>query len=537
MFWETITSLLLLLPFATKAVHTAKTKPNFLIIITDQQRWDAIQASGANSIIRTPNIDRLFHEGAYFREAVSPCPVSGPARTSMLTGRFIESTGIKTNMDSEGLLDCPYKSYDQILSENGYIAEYYGKFHSPKNLAFGYSNPSLYGYQGAELIRNWETLYHFYLAEHLDWRPQREGEFYDFSFYNGLQYIPSPIDRRYDKLPSGIMTPAELKMRKLTQPDHHGKLDLSPEHTITAVQGRQTIDAINRLKNQQFIITCSFHCPHSPILPSEPYSSLYNPKRMPVPASINDQMENSPYKSSNGRLLLKEYADSSKIGYMIAEYYASVSEVDEWVGKILDTLDQLHLSQNTVIFFVSDHGEMLGAHGMREKNIFLEESVRVPFAIRYPNGIKTPRIIDTPISAINIFSTIMDYAGIQIPNDGFSLKSIAEGGRTPYNFTISEWNWENQLVPNLMIRTSNWKLLLTLNPDSKSMDALYDIKNDPFEINNLLASEKEIEKHISIALNLKNEALGYLKKVNYKRVLDIENKTIGLQFPKNQKKQ
>ncbi len=500
-------------------ILNAQEKPNFLIIMTDQQRWDAVRASGCNDIIRTPNLDRLFGESVYFRQAVSPCPVSGPARTAMFTGRFIETTGFRNNRDAENDSPCCHYSYDQLLAKAGYKVEYYGKFHSPSSLADSYSNESIYGYSGPSLILEWETLYRMYLAENTSWRPQKEGELFDFSFYDGIPYTPSPIDRRYGN-PTGVIPEGELKTRGQSQSDQHGVLQLDTAHTITAVQARQTIAALERMnRNDNFAITCSFHCPHPPTLPSEPFAGMYDAADMPVPSSIDDQMEESPYASANGRLNLHEYADPDKIRYMIAEYYASVSEIDFWVGRILAKLEDKGLDGNTIVIFASDHGEMLGSHGMRAKNIFLEESVRVPLAIRVP-GV-TGRIEETPVSAINICPTVLDYAGIDSETDGFSLKKGIEEGEMPYDFAVSEWDGKNRRVPNIMIRTKDWKLMLG---NSTSTDALYDLVKDPAELHNLLGPSLKTKKTIHKADQMKRELVDYLEGRGYRNIDYIKNK-------------
>lgn len=516
-----LASILVVAPLCN-SIAQKKSSPNILVIMTDQQRWDALRYSGVNDIIKTPNLDKLAATGAYFSQACSPCPVSGPARTSILTGRLTESTGIRTNMDSDDNKACSYKTFDQILAANGYVAEYFGKFHSPGSMANCYSNPSEYGYTGSKLIKDWEKLYHFYIAENVKKRPIVDGELVDFSFYNGLTYTPAPIDRRFPLLPTGILSEKELKTRQLSQSDHHGHLNLPAEHTITAVQGRQTIAALERNKDKKFIITCSFHCPHSPMLPSEPYSSMYKPSEMPVPKTISDKMEGNPYYKSNGRLLMPEYADSTKIGDMIANYYGFVTEIDDWVGKILNKLDELKLRDNTLIIFMSDHGEMLGAHGMREKNVMLEESVRIPLIINYPSKISC-RKIDTPVSLINVFPTILDYAGIKAESDGYSLRSLANGKAPKTDFAVAEWNWEKQEVPNLMIRTKEWKLLISRNNNQKNLDALYDLKNDPYELNNLLFTDRA--KYKKEAENLKAKLVDYLGKVKYSYTEEIKQRT------------
>lgn len=521
---EVLVSLFALSAFSsanTSANAQSKSSPNILVIMTDQQRWDALRHSGANTIIKTPNLDKLAAGGAYFSQACSPCPVSGPARTSILTGRLNENNGIRTNMDSDDNKASDYKTFDQLLVANGYVAEYFGKFHSPDYMATCYSNQSEYGYTGSKLIKNWEKLYHFYLGENSKKYQPKTDELIDFSFFDGATYKPVLMDRRYSKLPSGQLSEKELVGRQLSQPDHHGTLNLNSELSITALQGRQTIAAIERNKSKKFAITCSFHYPHSPMLPTEPYASMYKASEMPVPKTITDQMVGNPYLKSNGRLYMPEYADSAKIGYMIANYYALVTEIDDWVGKIINKLDELKLRDNTLIVFMSDHGEMLGAHGMREKNVFLEESVRVPLILSYKGKIEA-RKIETPVSLVNIFPTILDYAGIKAESDGYSLRNLANGKEAKVDFAVSEWNWEKQDVPNLMIRTKEWKLLISRYNTKKYADALFDLKTDPYELNNLLYTDKA--SNLKTAEALKAKLVGYLESVKYPYLEEVKKR-------------
>lgn len=207
---------------------------------------------------------------------------------------------------------------------------------------------------------------------------------------------------------------------------------------------------------------------------------------------------------------------------MIANYYGFVTEIDEWVGKIINKLEELKLRENTLIIFMSDHGEMLGAHGMREKNIFLEESVRVPLIINFPGKISGRRV-DAPVSLLNVFPTIMDYAGIEAESEGFSLRGLTKGKSAPVDFAVSEWNWPNRDVPNLMIRTRDWKLLISRNKDNKNPDALYDLKNDPYELNNLLYTDREAYR--KTAEKLQAKLVDYLEDVNYSYVEEIKKRT------------
>ena len=493
---------------------------NFLIIMTDQQRWDTVNASG-NEIISTPNLDRLISQSAYFRQAVCPVPVSGPSRTSMLTGRLMEKTRVTTNNDVDAN-NCPYESYDQILSRKGYVSEYYGKFHSPLNMAYCYINPSLYGMSVPGIIKDWSKLYRYYLQDEYS-AEDPEVKTLTCGFYLNVPYVPNIMDKRYDKLLSGDYTDDELQAISVSQPDCHGTLLLSPELTSNAFQAKQTLEAMERLKDRKFLLTCSFHSPHAPMLALEKYVEKYDLNTLPVPQSIGDDMTTNPYKTANGRLDNPEYSDPEKIKYMIAEYYAIISEIDYWVGEILDRLQELNLDKKTVVIFMSDHGEMLGAHGMREKNNFLEESVRVPLVIRDPSTISSPRKIDFPVSCMNVFQTIMDYAGVDAESDGFSLRPMMEGEDPEYDFAMSEWSRASRNSPNLMARTDEWKLIVNTKLNNGSYDALYNLKEDPFEMDNLLYGAPSQESR-KVASELILKLIHYLEVRDYPYLEELKSK-------------
>lgn len=507
-----------LVSLSAKAVKGKR--PNLLFIMTDQQRFDALSLSG-NTILKTPNLDRIGKEGAYFEICNSQCPVCGPARSSLMTGRSVENSKVFTNMDADIADRTPMPCYDELLSDEGYRTEYYGKWHAPLGRAMKYDNAVT-----PAACHEWERgpgmskEYEDYLNQHVKRtklfnNPEYANTGWQEQTFDHRPYKTNPLDTRHGMEP-GIKVDENGEKLKVGQPDQHGISTVPKEHTITAVQAKMTLQALERLakRDEPFSLHCSFHCPHSPITPSEPYASMYKPEAMPVPVSIDDPMDNSPYINENGRKRLPQYRDREKIKYMIANYYALVKEIDVWVGGILDKLDELGLADDTMVVFTSDHGEMLGAHGMREKNIFYEESVHVPLMIRFPGRIKAGSVVAAPVSQIDLYATIQDYLGSgKTESDGESLRRYIENPAAERTaFAVSEWNWRGPVQPNLMVRTKGWKYFIPNTADSKVMNVLYDLKNDPFEMDNLLGKNPDAENHRKQAEFMKDLLVQWLEK-------------------------
>lgn len=502
-------------------------KPNLLFIMTDQQRFDAMSIAG-NKVLKTPNLDRLAKQGARFKNAYTPCAVCAPARSSILTGTTVENNGMKVNdlayyVQKEGLMTMP--TFDEILTQKGYHCEYFGKWHTQTTHASIYKNPikadkkgrSVFGPEGSLLI------YEDFLAEKSPNRALQTGELYDT--YTNRPYKTYPLDKFYGK------TDADVKQsqRKRIQPDLHGELLIDKEFSVTAFQAKQTIDALERLKDSTFSITCSFHFPHAPMLPTKPYATMYPAIKMVAPFSINDPMENSPYTKANGRHEHTEYADPEKIKYMISSYYGLIREVDDWVGKILDKVDQLGLSDNTLVIFTSDHGEMLGAHGMREKNVFYEESAHIPLLIRFPNQIKKNTVVDGYVSNVDLFATIFDYLQAEKQkSDGMSLRGLIEGTDTQNGkYVVQEWDYRGDTEPNYMIVKDGWKLIIPYTETSKVINVLFDLNTDPHEMNNLIGNNPDKQKYTAKTEELRSSLLEWLQKNKSSHIEGVRNRKLN----------
>ena len=157
--------------------------------------------------------------------------------------------------------------------------------------------------------------------------------------YTMRPYQPDPLDLRYELKSQGKATDI-----KVGQSDIHGTTSIPEDYHISVFEAGKALEALERLKDKTFSITCSFHHPHPPYLAAEKYIKMYPPEDMIAPRSIEDDMTNSPYWRTKKRTS-ESYSDPEKIKFFISEYYALVKEVDDWVGAILDKLDELGLAQ------------------------------------------------------------------------------------------------------------------------------------------------------------------------------------------------
>ena len=500
--------------------ETAK-EPNLLFVITDQQRFDMLSRAG-NKILQTPNMDAIANSGAYFERAYTTCPLCVPARSTILTGVSIRNTKVIDNNIvniaklEDGIMI--QQTFDEILLGQGYYSAYLGKWHAPiyraTNAYDGFR--ALEGKNG--LYASFQLDYNIYLKNAIPKRELEPGEQMEVTM--NVPYKPDPIDKLYGQAP-GNFKDASGKDIVFSQEDEHGELMIPADKTMTAYTVDTTIDTLKKAKEsgKPFNITCSIKDPHPPQVLPAPYYEMYPTSLFTPPKSINDPKINFPYTNmswSYGKN--PEYADSEKIKYMMSNYYGMVKQDDDNLGRLIQGLKDIGEYDNTMIVFTSDHGEMLGAHGMREKSTFFEEALHIPLFISFPGKIKSETVVSDPVSQLDIFATIMDYmeAGKHI-SEGKSLRSLIEGTSTQ-KYVVSEWGKDN--VPTLCVVTNDWKLMVSTKEGILS--ALYDEKNDPEEMNNLIGTNPDREKYRDVVETLKGYLMEYLTSVKHP-LTDIVN--------------
>lgn len=196
-----------------------------------------------------------------------------------------------------------------------------------------------------------------------------------------------------------------------------------------------------------------------------------------------------------------------------------------WLGGILKEMDKLGIVNNTMVIFTSDHGEMLGSHGMIEKNVLYEESAHVPLIIRYPNGVPAGRRIGDPVNLRDLFATILDYTGSKPQfSEGSSLRPIIERRQKGVTYSVVESGKEKQL----MIRAGMLKLILPTQVNDSALPAMYNLKDDSHEMTNLIGPRYlNRGKHLPLARYLKTLLLQWCSRVNSPHLEQIRARQIG----------
>ena len=533
--------------FASQATTDSdNSRPNILFIMTDQQRFDAIRRVQEelpryddHTKIRTPNLDKLSRRGAYFQNAYCQSSVCAPARTTLRTGCTVERTGIQTNDLAKMYNQFPHfqqcvselDGIDQILTRLGYVSEYYGKWHIPDSLNGDTIQYNDYNYETNEFQLSESSSWTSMLRRYLDYF-ETTGEI-SKEYTNGTQrdtytrfpYTPIQVDARYG-YPTNTPLNEEngFESHQTSQPNVAGRYSLSSNYTPSYFNGDIAVKALQRLltnnnnddnANHPFFLTVSFHHPHAPMVAAVEHLQYYwnNRDTLFVTPSITDTLENSAYSSWSDKMPI--YSNAEAVQEWTAVYYALVEEIDDWVGRLIDELDVSGQSDNTLIIFTSDHGEMLGAHGMREKNKFYEEAAKVPLFIAFDGVIPPGTVVESPVSHLDIVATILDYIGApsEDSSDGKTLRPLIEdGARDPtlgydHDYIVAEWDFRMPISgayseelefdrsidarPSLLIRKGPYKLMMQKLASSRKLDMMYNLEDDPYEMNNLLGRNSQ----------------------------------------------
>jgi len=474
--------------------------PNVILISTDQQRYDSVGMNGS-PFMRTPNMDRVGQEGVSFSRAYCPNTVCTPSRVSMVTG-FHPSRHGAYNI---GTYVGDYTHFlSTILGNHGYRTHHIGKAHwhpfwaqSPENRPVPKDGGPFHdfaGFQTAEICIGHTT---FGVTGHYEqWVRQR-----------GFDPATLKVDRLFDFDPNDTgdwNLPVEL---------HSG--------AWLAERAEAFLDDLGG--GSPFFLNLGFQDPHHPHVLPHDFENRVDPQAVPLPdidvgaetgmsehisllldGGIVESRFNGTYViAGNVRDPWRAYfQDEAKSRATRAYYYSMVQLIDEQLGRILEAVDRNELARDTIVIFTSDHGEMLGDHGIGQKGPFAYEGVlNIPFLMRYPAGFE-PSAVDDCVSLVDVVPTVLDFAGIDdgVRRDGVSLRARLQGTAPLDRRGVRvEFKEEPDRLRFKCWVTEEWKLVVYTG---EPMGELFDLKNDPGEKHNLFHEPRYQETKFELLAEL-----------------------------------
>ncbi len=471
-------------------------KPNLLFIYTDEQRYNTMRAYG-NTVIDMPNLNRFSETATVCDRAYVTQPVCTPSRASLLTGLTPHTCDMPHN---NLMLPEQVQCLPEMLNDPDYVCAHHGKWHL---------GDEIYPQHGFGQWRATEDSYHAFYRRDRDQADR--SPFHEFLIANGRkpenppENLPPEIGYRFFRNQIGRL-PEELSRPKFLS------------------EGASRF--IKENQDDPFVLYVNFLEPHMPFF--SPRDDQYSPDHITLPDNFGDNLdENAPRRlrrtaekfKNSGYGIDRPLATEEQWRRLIARYWGMCSLVDTHAGKILDTLTECGLDDNTVVVFTSDHGDMMGSHNLLGKGYMFEESTRIPLLVRLP-GQKKQNRISGPVSQLDLVPTLLESMGKEPPShlEGKSRLSWFEnghGGSTgdifiewhgkgvgrqpePYIPGIKEGNSQPKKpidpVDAESIRTVVTEDLWKLNLSSIGDHELYDLNSDPGECRNIISDTGHRER-------------------------------------------
>ena len=438
---------------------------NVVVIVTDDH---ALKVTGSygNSIIRTPNIDRLAEEGVMFTRAYCNSPICSASRQSMLTGKYPHATEVNllfTPFPDEGNI-----TIAEYLREKGYKTALIGKTH--------FNNWA------------WSPLYSEGLPDHGFDMLIEGGDYRQF-----LQQNPQP------PLPAGMEFYSRVEPGEDNIPEWMNSLNLPhpvyDEYSSGTFYARKAAQFMKENSGNPFFLWVAFFEPHHPYYYPVEFTGRYHPDDMPLP-------EGSPEDDRWIPARFRNLTDEQKRG-IIAAYYTSTEYMDKNIGIVLDGLKQHGLEKNTLVLYLSDNGYLLNDHKRFEKHTMWEEAIRQPMIIKggglFQEGART----DALVEYIDVVPTILDILGEQPIDEvqGKSFMPLLKGIENEHRQIAFSTYLEDNLA---MVCNKKWKYVFTTGSrdlgigystgqgPSGIVHRLYDLENDPLESRDVSPENPEV---------------------------------------------
>jgi len=419
-------------------------KPNFLFVLVDDQPYDAVGFSKRYPFLKTPNIDKLAKEGVNVKNFFVTQSICSPSRASFLTGTYPHIHGVNQNnkyVDPDWTNYAPFSTH---LQKSGYETAHIGKIHMAWK-------------RGKEHIR--------------------PGFDYWFSFIGQGQYFnPKVNDNGRETQIEGYMT------------------DILTDKTVDWLVNKRDPD-------KPFSLNLWHKAVHEKHLPAPRHEDLFQDDPLPEPPFDTHK---ETFKGKPEWLRRKTYGfkwnENDKIPEELPEItwpinkhkymqlLRSLIAVDESLGKVIKTLEEIGELENTVIIYSSDNGYFMGEHTFIDKRLAYENSMRVPMIIRYPKLISKSSVVDEQCLNIDIAPTILDLAGVNKPSymQGESMLKLISGKKDKswrksmlFEYYVDD-AWPYAGPNQVAVRTNEYKLIDNFLEDD--IDELYDLKNDPGEM-------------------------------------------------------
>lgn len=432
---------------------SAPRRPNLLYIHSDQHN-PFVTGCYSDPIVATPNLDQLAAQGAVFDAAYCCSPICVPSRMSMLTGRHPHQNEVWTNLHG---LNPAIPTFAHALGAAGYRSVLAGRMH----------------------VRGPDQLHGY--AERL------VGD-----------HMPNYIGATGNDM--GVLTRTEIPVRKTLETSGPGQVayEIKDEDVTNAA-----VDFLNRYgvekraseETAPFSLSVGFMLPHPPYVPRQADFERYHGRVPPPSKSVPFEEVEHPYLRLWRQHTGTEEVTEQEVENTRAAYWALVEVVDRLVGRILAALEANGLVDNTLIIYTSDHGDMLGEHGLWWKHVFYEESVRVPLILSWPGVISAGQRSDRVVSALDVNATILDALGAPaLPGSpGRSLMGLVSD--RPFERAVSADEWEDvafseycedQYSPpggayQRMVRWNEWKLIYYHGYELQ----LFNLRDDPGELTDL----------------------------------------------------
>ncbi|MFO7955857.1 MAG: sulfatase-like hydrolase/transferase [Candidatus Brocadiia bacterium] len=475
--------------------------PRFLVFCVDQMQAACMSCVG-HPDVRTPNLDRLASEGTLFSRTYCENPVCTPSRVSIMTGLSSRQHGVYTN---GSMIPSDVPTVPSVLREAGYRTKSVGKLHlqpwshesSPEshgNIPEGY-----FGFESCDFVAGHV---HYVRGDYREWLIREHPE-----------WAKDLVKRRHEDIWSYYEDEdAHVPSSRLCRT---WRMEVPPELHYNNWIADRSIDYIKGLDDdEEFFLWSSFPDPHHPFAACKPYSEMYDPDEIELPASWAEPTEDMPDIPRWQHGIDLDDWDERGLREMLAQTYGMISHVDDNVGRVMEALRETGRDENTVVVFMADHGDYLGGHHLICKGMLpYEELVRVPYLWRAPGG-AVGQEISEPCSLLDFAPTVLNYAGVPLENlmpapsrgtgpwhyaqeviepwfHGVDLRETLETGSEPDRPPLIIAKEENRFPEHLGMEravrgrtlvTERYKLAIFARPGN---NALYDLQEDPHELHNL----------------------------------------------------